>query len=149
MQLFSYGSNSPAQLAKRLERPVHTLRARAAVLGGYERVFRGMSRRWGGGSASLAPKPEARTYGYIAEVDAQDLRTLDRFEGVGLGIYERKRVRVSTREGEAVDAIVYVHTSDEFNWPSPAYHVAVARTVASFWRNEDGSPVTPADIKVR
>jgi len=147
--LFSYGSNNPAQLAERLERPAHTLDPHAAVLTGYERVFRGMSRRWGGGTASLVHKPGARVHGYVAKVYARDLHVLDRFEGVGLGIYERRMVRVWTRRDEFLDAVVYVHTSDEFNWPSPAYLVAVAHTIASFWRNEDGSPVTPADIPVR
>ena len=65
MLLFSYGSNSPKQLAERLGHPVE---GRAAYAEGWMRVFRGYSERWQGAVASLLPSRGQKTYGYVAEV---------------------------------------------------------------------------------
>jgi|SRR5271165_1500851 len=147
--LFSYGSNNPAQLEERLG---HDVEMFAAYLPGYCRVFRGFSRRWGGGTASLEPC-ERTTYGYVAVVSARDLTTLDRYEGVGAGIYRREIVHVRAQDvrdaAGLLRAVAYVHTSNVFSAPTRAYLDAVARTIGTFWHNPDGSPVTPANISVR
>ena len=142
--LFSYGSNSPRQLAERLG---HSVKGRGAYVEGYLRAFRGWSSRWEGGVATLIPG-RGMTFGYIAEVTPDDLAILDRYEGVATGNYRRVSMQVTTNDGETVQAIAYLASSSEKNAPSRAYKRAVAETIGAFWEGE-GGPVTEADITVR
>jgi gamma-glutamylcyclotransferase (GGCT)/AIG2-like uncharacterized protein YtfP len=87
--IFSYGSNSTAQLRARVRNP--KLATSPAVLPGYSRVFCLAASRWGGGVASLAPSPVsgvdpgdpegAGVRGLVAELSADELLLLDAFEG--------------------------------------------------------------------
>lgn len=131
--LFSYGSNSPRQLAERLG---HSSPAKAAFLVGHKRVFRGYSTRWEGGVASLETRPGAMTYGFVATVSDADLDVLDKYEGVGSGKYRRAKFRVKT-DGGMVDAIAYVSTSSKFSQPSREYLEACAETVGAFWQGSN------------
>lgn len=142
--LFSYGSNSPRQLAERLG---HAVTGRAAFVDGYLRAFRGWSNRWEGGVATLIPG-RGKTYGYIAEVTPADLAVLDRYEGVATGNYRRQPLTATTNEGDVVEAIAYLASSTEKNAPSRAYKQAVAETISAFWAGSNG-PVTEDDITVR
>jgi cation transport regulator ChaC len=143
--LFSYGSNDPDQLATRLERPVDSY---AALADGWARVFRGSSRTWGGaGVASLVRKPGTVTYGLVVPVTEEDLRVLDRYEGVPRS-YRRKKIAVEVG-GEPERAVAYIATSRRFNPPSREYLKAVARTISTHWRSSDGSPVVVEDITIR
>ena len=142
--LFSYGSNSPRQLAERLG---HAVTGRAAFVDGYLRAFRGWSNRWEGGVATLIPG-RGKTYGYIAEVTPADLAVLDRYEGVATGNYRRQPLTVTTNDGDVVEAIAYLASSTEKNAPSRAYKRAVAETISAFWEGSSG-PVTEEDITVR
>lgn len=143
--LFSYGSNSPEQLEERLGHPVAGV---GASVSGFRRVFRGWSQRWGGGVASLEDARGATTYGWAAQVSESDLVTLDRHEGVATGNYRRAKVRIELADGRGVDAVAYVSTSSEHNRPSTRYLEACARTVGSFW-SEDDRPVTAGDFPIR
>ena len=142
MFLFSYGSNHPVQLADRLGHDVRD--ARAAYVENWQRVFRGWSRRWKGGVASLVKKPRAVTYGYVARIDSADLDVLDRYEGVASGNYIRSTLQATTTDGRDVPAVVYVASSRDFNAPSNAYLKAVAKTVGSFWAD-----VSPESFPIR
>jgi len=142
--LFSYGSNSPRQLAERLG---HAVTGRAAFVDDYLRAFRGWSQRWEGGVATLIPG-RGKTYGYIAEVTPADLAVLDRYEGVATGNYYRETMTVTTEDGDTVQAIAYLASSTEKNAPSRAYKRAVAETIGAFWQGSNG-PVTEEDITVR
>ena len=142
--LFSYGSNSPRQLAERLG---HAVKGRAAFVEGHLRAFRGWSNRWEGGVATLIPG-RGKTFGYIAEVTPDDLAILDRYEGVATGNYRRANMQVTTNDGEKVQAIAYLASSTEKNAPSRAYKRAVAETIGAFWEGSSG-PVTEDDITVR
>jgi len=146
--LFCYGSNNPQQLADRLGR--RNVTSHAAYLEGYERVFRGFSRNWGGGTASLRRKDGAVTFGYVAKVSPRDLDALDRFEGVGLGIYKRSMLEVIVPDLTARQhfAVGYVSRKREFNPPTWDYLEAVADTISAFWQGENG-PVTVDDIPIR
>lgn len=96
----------------------------------WQRAFRGFSRKWNGGVATLIPKRGSRTYGYVTYVSESDLAILDRFEGVASGNYSRKKL--VTNEGPA---IAYLSNSKDFNKPTSAYLKAVTLTVGSFWDN--------------
>lgn len=144
--LFSYGSNSPSRLAGRLQR-AH-LDMVAAWAPGWQRAFRGESFVWGGGVATIERVRGATTYGYCARVTDDDLRLLDRYEGVPSGVYRRERVLVETNDGP-LTAVAYVHTSSTFNPPSDDYLEAVAATVGAFWAGPEGRPVRPKDFPLR
>lgn len=143
--LFSYGSNHPDQLQERLGHRVSSMRA--AYKPNYRRIFRGWSRNWGGGVASLERSPGSTVYGYIAKVSDDDLAVLDRFEGVRSGNYARKRMQVVDGNGKKVNAVVYLSTSREFNRPTRAYLEAVALTIGRFWHDGDRA-VSWRDIRV-
>lgn len=144
--LFSYGSNSPRQLGERLDK---SIRGQPAYVEGYLRAFRGWSRKWQGGVATLikAKDPNGKTYGYITKVTEADLDILDGYEGVPTN-YRRKTLTVTTNEGDEVEAIAYIATSKDRNQPSNAYLDAVAETISSFW-SEGGRTITRKDITIR
>jgi GNAT superfamily N-acetyltransferase len=147
--LFSYGSNSVRQLSERLGHPLDE--TYGAYAPDHQRIFRGWSHGWGGGVASIEPKQGMTTYGYVAVVSPRDLRVLDRYEGVGIGAYERKLVDVVLRTGDGPKkqkALFYRATSKRFNAPSQSYKQAVAQNIRQFWRGSGGT-VTAQDITVR
>jgi len=144
--LFSYGSNHPDQLADRLDREV---RSEAAYLPAYGRVFRGWSRGWGGGVASLERDRGRDVYGLVVPVSQADLRLLDSYEGVGSGNYKRKKVKVVLDSGDEVGAVAYVSTSDEYNPPTKDYLRAVVKTINTHWSSQGGSKVQTGDIALR
>ncbi len=136
--LFSYGSNNPRQLTERIGATDGMVGAYAS---GHKRVFRGWSTRWGGGVASLVKDANRPAYGYAAEITTKQLSQMDRFEGVGLGKYDRKEIDViipDLSEDETYRAIAYVSTSHEFNQPSQDYLEAVAKTISAFWHLKGG-----------
>lgn len=141
--VFNYGSNHQVQLAERVGDPseVH-----AAHVDGYQRVFRGHSRGWGCGVASLQKKAGSRTYGYVARVTPDQLDLMDRYEGVNLSPpkYKRIKVKASIYGGETVTAVAYVSTSRKKTIPSQEYLEACAMTVGGFWGD-----VSPSDFPLR
>jgi len=148
VQLFCYGSNNTDQLESRLGIPGGARgRVQGAYAPDYQRVFRGMSRNWGGGTASLKRKKGAVTYGLIAELALEDLDKLDRYEGVRSGVYKRQKIKVITQEGEELEAIAYVSLKKDFNPPTEEYLEAVAETIGMFWEGSNG-PVTADDIPI-
>jgi len=140
--LFSFGSNHVDQLGDRIGREVV---GEAAYLPDYQRVFRGWSRNWQGGVASMDPEDGSTVYGYIEEVTNRELRGLDRYEGRD---YDRTPIVVFTEDGEEVDAIAYISSRDDFNEPTREYLEAIARTIRPFWQGARGRRVTWKDIKV-
>jgi 8-oxo-dGTP pyrophosphatase MutT (NUDIX family)/gamma-glutamylcyclotransferase (GGCT)/AIG2-like uncharacterized protein YtfP len=133
MLLFSYGSNSPQQLAVRLGHPVQ---GEAAYLPRHRRVFRGWSHNWHGGVASVVPDAGRHVFGYVFEADDDDVEILDQYEGVATGYYTRNRVTVTLANGDQVAASVYKATSTEPSKPSRRYLKTIADTVGSFWAGE-------------
>lgn len=147
--LFCYGSNNPERLGQRLGR---TIEGVAAYLPGYQRVFRGYSRTWESGVASLEAKRGAATYGYATQVTAEELEKLDIFEGTAIGAYRRQQFQIRLQEDDdrerRVRAYAYVSLSDTYNEPSQEYLEAIVKTINSFW-TEDGEEITTDDIPKR
>jgi len=142
--LFSYGSNDKRQLAKRLGRRVEP---EPGYVRGYRRVFRGFSRKWGGGVASLERHRESITYGALVPIDEEELAILDRYEGVATGNYQRHEATVERPDQEPVLAVVYIATSPEYNEPTRAYLEQIARTVGQMWQSDP--PVTWRSFPLR
>ena len=148
--LFSYGSNSPTQLSERIGRRV---KGSAAYLPAHGRYFRGWSRRWEGGVATVLPNEDLTVYGYVANVTPDELHILDRREGVLMRrpSYKRIRKRVYVRKGRDYVpkyAQIYVSLSTEHYPPSTAYHEAVVKTISAFWQGKEGR-ITKKDVPVR
>lgn len=143
--LFCFGSNNPAQLSDRLGLEVEPVGAWVANMG---RAFRGMSRTWGGGTATLLKMPGVSTYGYVVALDKSALQALDRFEGVPV-VYQREKIAVTTQDGVKLKAWAYISQRKEFNPPTQAYLKAVAKTISVHWRGASGKAVSWKDVPIR
>ena len=131
--LFCYGSNNPEQLAERLGRK--NLKLDMAFTKGYRRVYRGWSKRWKGGVATLLKKKDALCFGLVCEVDSRDIKVMDMYEGGHQNAYKRQKITVYVGEDfEPMEAIAYFAISKEKNSPSTAYLKAIYKTVSYFWK---------------
>eukprot|EP01036_Dinobryon_divergens_P025778 gene25778-34361_t len=119
--LFSYGSNSLAQLRGRISPPVHE--NECAMVVDYERVFAGFASSWGGGAASLYPRDGSRTLGSIVSLTITQLKELSAFEGG----YELRKVDViKDSNQERMSAFTFIKKDSNFiNLPSEAYLTAI------------------------
>ena len=79
--IFSYGSNSLAQLQGRVTQPPF-LTSLPAIALDFVRVFWGLSQRWDSGSvASIVPAAGHVVFGLVATLTQSQLQELARFEG--------------------------------------------------------------------
>ena len=102
--VFSYGSNSLAQLRARVENP--TLQSTAASLKDMARVFCLRSRGWGGGGvASIAPQVGTVVYGALVTLTDAELERLRGYEG---GYREEQCVATRRDEGTTCSCIVFI-----------------------------------------
>ncbi|MFQ5695852.1 MAG: gamma-glutamylcyclotransferase family protein [Terriglobia bacterium] len=101
---FAYASNmSRAQMQQRAGEPGEE---KVARLDNYELNFDKVS-RGGTGTGNLVPADGKVVYGVLYRVSAQQLRALDRFEGVPEH-YRRSQVTVVDGQGTKVGAQVYL-----------------------------------------
>lgn len=135
--LFCFGSNHPQQLTSRIGAPRRIIPAYAP---GYKRVFRGWSRNWEGGVASLKVGRGRPAYGYVAIITKAQLEHMDRFEGVASGNYSRKKIEVIADDAPT-KAWAYFSNSTAFNPPSQRYLEAVAKTIGVFWEIDSISEI--------
>ena len=102
--VFSYGSNSLAQLRARVENP--TLQSTAASLKDMARVFCLRSRGWGGGGvASIAPQVGTVVYGALVTLTDAELERLRGYEG---GYREVQCVATRRDERTTCSCIVFI-----------------------------------------
>jgi len=147
---FCHGSNSVFQLRERLNNPFLT--AEGACVRGFQRIFAGYSRKWGGGGvASLERNSDAVTYGSIVYLTSAEFDMLDRFEGIPVGAnpfggdfdqnrYRRQWVAVGDAASELY-AIAYIRNNVLWRgFPSDRYLTACARNIAQFWPDIVASP---------
>ncbi len=142
--LFSYGSNNPTQLSDRLKKDIDVIIP--AYYPDHKLAFGATSKNWLGGVATMIPfhnhdNGESRSYvfGYLTKVSQSDLKTLDRFEAVGIGKYIRKIIKVKTRDNQVIKAYAYFLTPEYIKWiekPSNAYLDAIFKTQYAFWQNQ-------------
>ena len=121
--VFSFGSNSIAQLRARVENPeLHAVPARAP---GWERIFCVRSGTWGGAAASLIPKQNSTVYGASVVLNSTELAHLDKFEGG----YHKEDIQIEIYQNGrwcSVSAIAYI--ANTLFWtipPSEAYLTAI------------------------
>jgi len=147
--VFCYGSNNPEQLTQRLG---HRPEMAGAYLEDYRRSFVGHSQKWNGGVCSLEKAFGKTVYGLVAYLTAADIKQLDRFEGWRAddsGATVKRKLKVTTQQGQELTALVYLGTATERKAPSQAYREAIAKTISAFWSGSDGSAVTWQDISYK
>ncbi|MFF1411712.1 gamma-glutamylcyclotransferase [Streptomyces sp. NPDC058289] len=83
-------------------------------------TFGGEQMGWEGALATIVEAPRHQVFVALYDVAPLDEDSMDRWEGVGLDIYRRMRVRVHTLEGEEA-AWVYVLNGYEGGLPSARY----------------------------
>ncbi|MFI7500233.1 gamma-glutamylcyclotransferase [Streptomyces sp. NPDC049687] len=132
MSLYAaYAGNLDARLMTR-RAPHSPLRA-TGWLNGWRLTFGGEQLGWEGALATVVEDgadPEARVFVALYDLAPMDEESLDRWEGVGLGIYRRARVRVHTLDGET-GAWVYVLNGYEGGLPSARYLGEIADAAES------------------
>lgn len=121
--VFSYGSNSIAQLRARVENP--NLAAEPSRAKSWLRIFCVRTMTWGGAAASLIPSKDSVTYGSVVLLSDEELSRLDRFEGG----YHKEELDVEIyRDDDWIVAKAIVYLANSLHWtdpPSEAYLCAI------------------------
>ncbi len=133
---FSYGWSLDKSLMKRCIGS--WIDARRAILKGYELVFNAYSPSWKGGVANLRESDTSRTYGVAYRITSEQLKRLDRFEGV-----PRRSARISVLiEVEGVGEVravthVAANPKERKVQPSREYVSAMHRGIKQHGLSED------------
>ena len=110
---FAYGSNMDvAQMDSRCSQHVQV---GTAALPDWR--FRIMER----GYATIVKEPGAMVWGLLWDLGDDDVRSLDRYEGLARGLYFKQLVRVRRPDGEVLGAIVYTAADTEPGTPEGWY----------------------------
>jgi hypothetical protein len=114
----AYGSNlDPERMALRAPHsPLHS----SGWLVGWRLTFGGEDVGWEGPLGTVVEDDGHQVYVAVYDVHEQDERTLDEWEGVAIGLWNKIRVRVSTLEGDTT-AWIYVLNAYEGGLPSARY----------------------------
>ena len=114
----AYGSNLDSR--QMLRRAPHSPIRGTGWLVGWRLTFGGEDLGWEGSLTTVVEDPLEQVYVALYDVTAADEQTLDDWEGLGIGIYTKIRVRVHTLDGEEL-AWVYVLDGYEGGLPSARY----------------------------
>ncbi|MFF1443824.1 gamma-glutamylcyclotransferase [Streptomyces sp. NPDC058295] len=132
MSLYAaYAGNLDARLMTR-RAPHSPLRA-TGWLNGWRLTFGGEQLGWEGALATVVEDPSdpgAQVFVALYDVAPMDEDSLDRWEGVSLGIYRRARVRVQTMDGEE-SAWMFVLNGYEGGLPAARYLGEIADAAES------------------
>lgn len=119
MSLYAaYAGNLDARLMTR--RAPHSPLRGTGWLNGWRLTFGGEQMGWEGALATIVEAPRSQVFVALYDIAPMDEDSMDRWEGVGLDIYRRMRVRVHTLDGEE-PAWVYVLNGYEGGLPSARY----------------------------
>ena len=127
-KVFSFGSNNPLQVARRLECPY--LRYYACEVQDMKLAFAGKASRWEGKSpATLIPREGAVVKGVCYELTEAQVLKLDEFEGHPI-IYARTPVVMRLKgTSEAIEGVAYIMQDlNEFIYPAKIYLEAISKT---------------------
>eukprot|EP00111_Clytia_hemisphaerica_P017133 TCONS_00050754-protein len=102
---FSYGSNMNQQ--RMTDRKVDFTDRQVAKLDGYKFKLN-MSLGEGFTAANICQMDDAHVYGVLYRCNEKGLSTLDTFEEVDNGLYERRKIQVELSNGTKVEATTYV-----------------------------------------
>lgn len=114
----AYASNlHPEQMVRRA--PHSPLRG-TGWLRGWRLTFGGEERGWDGALATVVQSaPDHAVYVAVYDLTEADEKHLDEWEGVGIGLYRKLRVRVDTLDGQA---LTWVYVLDDYEGGLPSAH---------------------------
>ena len=99
MSLYAaYAGNLDARLMSR--RAPHSPLRGTGWLNGWRLTFGGEQMGWEGALATIVEAPRSQLFVALYDIAPMDEDSMDRWEGVGLDIYRRMRVRVHTLDGD-------------------------------------------------
>ena len=127
----AYGSNmDPAQMGQRCP---HSPLQGTGWLVGWRLTFGGEEHGWDGALSTVVEAPDAvppsQVFVALYDITDEDVDRLDEWEGVGIGLYLKTRVRVQALDGEQL-AWLYVLDAYEGGLPS-ASHVGILAEAAA------------------
>ncbi|MEU9439569.1 gamma-glutamylcyclotransferase [Streptomyces sp. NPDC048304] len=129
MSLYAaYAGNLDARLMS--QRAPHSPLRATGWLNGWRLTFGGEQLGWEGALATIVEDPLAAVFVGLYDIAPPDEESLDRWEGVGLDLYRRVRVRVHTLDGEET-AWTYVLNAYEGGLPSARYLGEIADAAES------------------
>lgn len=130
----AYGSNlDPDQMQRRA--PHSPLRG-TGWLRGWRLTFGGEDRGWEGALATVVEDPGSEVYVAVYDLTDADEKALDEWEGAGIGLYRKVRVRVDLLTGEVVSWL-YVLDAYEGGLPSARYLGVVAEAAQAAGAPDD------------
>ena len=119
----AYGSNMDSD--QMMRRCPATPVAGTGWLTGWRLTFGGEDLGWEGALTTVVEDPDKSVFCVIYDISANDERTLDSWEGAGLGLYNKIRLRVKTLDGEEL-VWLYVLDAYEGGLPSARYLGVIA-----------------------
>jgi gamma-glutamylcyclotransferase (GGCT)/AIG2-like uncharacterized protein YtfP len=120
---FAYGSNmDEAQMKHRCPR---SRLAGNGRLNGYSLLINVQ------GVATVVPAEDRTVWGVLWELDAEDEKVLDRYEGVKGGAYRKEEVVVEHEPGERIQALVYVAAESRPGKPKDGYLGTIQRAAVA------------------
>ncbi|MFE8942758.1 gamma-glutamylcyclotransferase [Streptomyces sp. NPDC007856] len=129
MSLYAaYAGNLDARLMS--HRAPHSPLRATGWLNGWRLTFGGEQLGWEGALATIVEDPLAQVFVGLYDIAPLDEESLDRWEGVGLDLYRRVRVRVHTLDGEEA-AWTYALNGYEGGLPSARYLAEIADAAES------------------
>ncbi len=113
----AYGSNmDPVQMALRAP---HSPQRGGGWVTGWRLTFGGEDLGWEGALATLVEEPGHQVFVMLYDLTATDVATLDEWEGGGIGLYRKIRVRVQSLEG---DELAWCYVLDAYEGGLPSAH---------------------------
>jgi gamma-glutamylcyclotransferase (GGCT)/AIG2-like uncharacterized protein YtfP len=122
---FAYGSNMDADAMAR--------RCPQARLVGPARLAGWRFALMPSGYATIVPDPRAHVHGALWDVAVAGVAALDRYEQIGLGLYQKRSLRVLRPPAGSAQALVYVGAKPELGAAPRNYLgeiIAAARSLA-------------------
>jgi len=127
--IFSYAEFGPGIVEKTLSKaPLVSL---PASLENHRIVFKGKSRKWGGGVAEIERKKGKVVYGSALLVTPEEVKLIDRY----YQLYERKPVQIyvdATRDKFKAHTY-YLKRKADYSQPSDDYCKAIVKHLRFFW----------------
>jgi gamma-glutamylcyclotransferase (GGCT)/AIG2-like uncharacterized protein YtfP len=111
------------------ERAPHSPLHGTGWVSGWRLTFGGEELGWDGALATLVEDPTDQVYVAVYDLTAEDERSLDQWESIDLGYFQKVKVRVHLLEGDVL-AWVYLLDAYEGGLPSASYLEDVAAAAA-------------------
>ncbi|RJR10580.1 hypothetical protein C4588_02990 [Candidatus Parcubacteria bacterium] len=142
---FSYAEFGPEGLSKLLQKaPFCSL---PAVVANHQVIFRGKSRKWGGGHSTIEPKKGNRVFGAAHLITSEELELITRYYR---DAYKAKvlPIIISVTQ-DKFSAVTFVFAKDEeITSPSDDSSKEIIKNLKFFWGQDSGKAPTLEDFGI-